>query len=340
MKLVEITKPEPWDDFQNAQQFAQFTQAWKWGDFRRACGAAVRRFALVDAAGTWLAAVQMEFRPKKFVGGYWFAPRGPVFSRHVHDENKRGIFQTLLENLKCQKMARALFWRFEPLAALGHPEGLIPLCMRRNFSANPASTMILDLSPSIAEISGKLKQKTRYNIRVAERGQVLVRLAEKPEDMDAFLDLMDETAKRDKFIQHDRDYLRKLAEYGIAAGTARLRLAFCAGKALAANLEMLCGDTVTYLHGASSSEDRHLMASYLLHWDAILQAKRDGYSYYDFWGINPLSKGAFSYKQSWAGITRFKEGWGGERLDLYGTWDLPLNLPLYRLIFYRLGWRN
>ncbi|MBU0540265.1 peptidoglycan bridge formation glycyltransferase FemA/FemB family protein [Patescibacteria group bacterium] len=340
MKLVEITKPELWDDFQNAQRFAQFTQAWKWGEFRRSCGLDVRRFALVDEAGAWLAAVQMEFRPKKFVGGYWFAPRGPVFSRHVGDDDKREIFQTLLENLKRQKMARALFWRFEPLAALGHPEGLMPLSMRRIFSANPASTMILDLTPSIAEISGKLKQKTRYNIRVAERGKVLVRLVEKTEDMDAFLDLMDETAKRDKFVQHDREYLRKLAENGIAAGTARLRLAVSAGKVLAANLEMLCEDTVTYLHGASSSRDRQLMAPYLLHWDAILQAKRDGYSYYDFWGINPLSKGAFAYKRSWEGITRFKEGWGGERLDLYGTWDLPLNLPLYRLIFYRLGWRS
>jgi peptidoglycan pentaglycine glycine transferase (the first glycine) len=335
MKLVEISESRPWDTFQNAQPWAQFLQSWAWGEFRRTRGFEVRRFALIDDSGAWLAAAQMEYRPKKLVGGYWFAPRGPVFSSHLLVDEKRNVFRVFLDRLKETKLSRSFFWRFEPVLELGNPEGLIPREMRRNDPQNPASTILLDLTPTHEQLLANMHQKTRYNVRVAEKHGVTTRIGTHPDDLKTFLDLMDETARRDGFVQHDRAYLEATYRALSAQHMARIRIAERNGTALAANFETLCGDTVTYLYGASSSASRETMAPYALHWDAIAAAKRDGFGMYDFWGANPFSKAAFSYKPSWEGITRFKRGWGGRQVDLYGTWDLPWFLPVYRLAFMR-----
>lgn len=335
MKLVEITDSQPWEVFQSNQPWAQFPQSWAWGEFRISRGQTVKRVALVDDSGAWLAAAQLEYRPKKVVGGYWFAPRGPVLSSHLSPDEQRNVFQAFVAQLKDLPLVRWMFLRVEPPIELGKPEGLIPVALRRNDAQNPMSTIVLDLVPSLEELQSAMHQKTRYNIRVAAKHGVTTRLATAPEDVATFLRLMEETASRDGFVQHDSSYLKATYEALHRVGMARIRLAEQNGKALAANLEILYGNTVTYLYGSSSSASREVMAPYALHWEAIVEAKRDGYATYDFWGANPLSKAMFAYKSGWEGITRFKRGWGGRQVDLYGSWDLPKFLPVYRLFFMR-----
>ncbi|MFA5935627.1 MAG: peptidoglycan bridge formation glycyltransferase FemA/FemB family protein [Patescibacteria group bacterium] len=335
MKLVEITDSHPWEAFHATQPWTHFLQSWAWGEFRASRGVPIKRFALIDDSGAWLAAAQMEYRPKKLVGGYWFAPRGPVFSSRLTADDTRNVFHAFLDRLKDMKLARSLFLRFEPAVELGKPEGMTTMAMRRNDAQNPASTIILNLEPSQEALLAKMHPKTRYNIRVAAKHGVTTRLATHPDDVKTFLDLMDETAKRDGFVQHDRIYLEATYRFLESKNMARIRIAEQNGMALAANFEILCGNTVTYLYGSSSSASREVMAPYALHWDAISMAKRDGFTNYDFWGANPESKAAFAYKPSWEGITRFKRGWGGRQVDLYGSWDLPHILPLYRLAFMR-----
>lgn len=333
MKFVEIKDGQVWEQFQTARTWSQFTQSWTWGEFRIEHGTVVKRFALIDDTGEWLAAAQLEYRPRRFGSAYWYAPRGPVFSSRLEPDRVRLVFTSFIEFLLKEKLAKALFWRFEPAVENGRPEGLMPVRFRRNDSQNPSSTILLDLTPSQDDLLTAMHQKTRYNIRVAAKHGVTTRLATHAEDVEIFLNLMDETAKRDEFVQHDRAYLKETYARLQRDGMARIRIAEQNGKPLAANLEILYGDTVTYLYGSSSSEARNLMAPFALHWDALTQAKRDGFLYYDFWGANPESKAAFAYKDSWDGITRFKRGWGGKQVDLYGTWDLPFVMPIYNLIF-------
>ncbi|MFH2232050.1 MAG: peptidoglycan bridge formation glycyltransferase FemA/FemB family protein [Patescibacteria group bacterium] len=339
MKLIEVTKKDIWESIQLRIPWSQFTQSWAWGDFRASLGYEVRRFALLNDENQCLTAVQMEFRPKKYVGGFWFAPRGPVFLPGVPKEQLPEVMRELIEKLDQEDLSKSLFWRFEPLVELGKPEGFIPLCFRRNNPTNPASTLLLDISKGKDEILRDMHQKTRYNVRVAARDGVTSRIATHPDEVKIFLNMMQETADRQRFVQHDSEYIEKAFRFLVMHGMARIRLAEYGDKILAANFEIQYGNTLTYLHGASSSDERKLMAPYALHWDAIAQAIRDGIIWYDMWGINPESKASFTYKESWEGITRFKHGWGGKRVDLYGTWDLPFNYPLYRLAFWKL-WRS
>jgi lipid II:glycine glycyltransferase (peptidoglycan interpeptide bridge formation enzyme) len=334
MKLETVTERARWDAFQLAQPWSQFTQSWAWGAYRDAAGSSVRRFFVSDERGV-RAAIQLEYRKRRFGVGYWFAARGPVFSSALSVEERREVMFELCTKLAEEKelRRRCLFWRFEPMSELGNPEGLVPLSFRRVPSANPASTILLDLAPNTNELLAKMHEKTRYNIRVAERRGVRVRVAQSESDVEAFLNLMDETASRDGFTQHSRDYLKRTYEALARERMARIRVAELDGKILSANLEMTFGDTVTYLYGSSSSEQRNVMAPFALHWNAIQEAKTLGHALYDFWGVNPESKASFYYKASWEGISRFKRGWGGRQVDLVGTWDLPFNVYLYRLAF-------
>ena len=87
------------------------------------------------------------------------------------------------------------------------------------------------------------------------------------------------------------------------------------------------GNGAVYLHGGLSYEHRAYMAPYLLHWEAIKDAKKNGFSFYDLWGVAPQNAPA---DHTWSGITRFKEGFGGEFLEYVGAYDY-----VYRPAWYK-----
>jgi peptidoglycan pentaglycine glycine transferase (the first glycine) len=338
-RLIQVEEQGVWDRFIQADPWNAFPQAWAWGEFQVARGRTVVRFALVDERGHWLAAGQGIWYPKRYGTGYWLFPRGPVFASHITEP--REVFCTFLEALAQTKLPhKGLFFRVEPPLTLEEGRGMMPLRMQRTHALEPASTIIVDLEQTEAELLAAMHPKARYNVRVAERHGVTVRQGSSEEDIALFLRLTAETAERDKFDSHEADYLRATCEALLPSGFARLRFAEWQGKCLAANMEIAYGETVTYLHGSSSSEDRQVMAPYLLHWEAMKTAKGAGAKFYDLYGANPRLQSNIYYKPSWEGITRFKRGWGGKDVDLMGTWDLPLNKALYYFAFPKLLWRS
>lgn len=332
MRLVEIIEQKAWDRFVWKLPWTQFQQSWVWGEFQETRQHAVRRFGWME--GDEVTAACQLIRSDRFLSGYWYAPRGPVFAEALLPR-VREFLPTFIEKMVWKLPdARTFFYRFEPAARLTDTGGALPLPFRRNHSMSPASTVLLSLLLSEEKLLSAMHPKTRYNIRTAERHGVVVREGQ-PDEFPIFLDLLAETAKRDAFLPHPSEYLAALFYHLAARKMARLRFAEHAGRALAAHLEISCGDTVTYLHGASSTSSRELMAPYALHWEAIKTAKREGHRFYDFWGVNPASKANYYYKPSWEGISRFKLGWGGEHAQLVGTWDLPRHAAFYRLVFFK-----
>src|SRR3989344_1829768 len=105
-------------------------------------------------------------------------------------------------------------------------------------------------------------------------------------------------ARRQGIHLHNQEYYWKMLEIlGEQAG-AKLYLAERQDKIIAANIVVYCGERAYYLHGATSDQNKNLMAPYWLQWQAILDAKAAGKKFYDFWGVS-------ASKKSWQGITRF-----------------------------------
>lgn len=331
-RLQEILDQHAWDDRVCQKPWNQFLQSWAWGEFQKKCGRTVRRLAFCHPDGGYnLFAQWIEYQRYGF--SYVFSPRGPFFvAEDQADHKKWEEMEDMLRSLRDEFALprRTVFLRVEPIALASEISSIERFAIRRP-SLNPSTTFLLDLHMSEEELLARMHQKTRYNIRLAERHRVRVRLARTTQDQEVFFRLLQETAERDGFLSQPESYLRRLMKALGPSGMARIRLAESEGVVHAANIEIFFGDTMTYLHGASSSAHRHVMAPYLLQWEAIRAAKKDGCHWYDFWGNNPDKKDAYDYKKTWEGMTRFKSGFGGVERCLVGTWDLPLRPFLYRL---------
>jgi lipid II:glycine glycyltransferase (peptidoglycan interpeptide bridge formation enzyme) len=48
---------------------------------------------------------------------------------------------------------------------------------------------------------------------------------------------------------------------------------------------------------------------------------------FDLWGVAPSD----DVKHKWAGISKFKKGFGGTTIQYLGTYDIPLNNIKYKL---------
>lgn len=246
---------------------------------------------------------------------YGYIPRGPVGALD---------FNALLS-----KFSKFVFLRLDlPL----HPNYQLPVT---NYQPSPhhiqpSTTILLDLTKSEEQLIHEMHEKTRYNIRVAERHGITVEEG----TVEEFLNLLHETSARDQFRAHGDTYYRQmLDDHGDPDLNISLRVARHEGKAIAAAIICDFGKTRTYLHGASSYEHRNLMAPYALQWHMIKEAKAKGLTAYDFWGIASTDDPG----EPLAGVTRFKKGWGGEIVRFVPTLDLVLKSWRYRL--YRFAQR-
>ena len=195
----------------------------------------------------------------------------------------------------------------------------------------PQETVILDLSKSEDELLAAMHEKTRYNIRLAERKDIdVVNVIHRSakDDFAIFWKLLSETAVRQGFHLHEKkhyEYLSGMRTNEMSNEFFFAHLRDDHEKVLATALINIHHDprtglsSATYLHGASSRDHKELMAPYLLHWRIIQAAKRRNINYYDFWGID---------EKKWPGITRFKTGFGGSRVEY----------PPSVHIVYRPGW--
>lgn len=334
MDVEIISDAETWDRVLTSVAYPPFTQLWAWGRVQEALGKRVMRLAVQTEHGPIMAQWIQERRgPLE----YWFAPQGPVLARGVSVEALRKFIAA------CEKVLgacwRTVFLRVEPrwrqsgdAMSIGQP--FVLPGAKRVKSMNPSTSFVVPLNGSTERVFETFHKKTRYNIRLAEKHLVIVRGATE-EDLPIFLRLMKETAERDGFTAHSESYLRTVYQTLHASGHGRLRIAERLGKPLAANFEVLCGDTVMYLFGASSSEEREQMAPYALQWSAIFAATQEGKRWYDFGGGNPVDFASIDFFPAWDGITRFKERWGTVRVTDAGTWDVVKRGVLYRLLVRR-----
>lgn len=150
-------------------------------------------------------------------------------------------------------------------------------------------TRLLDLTHSNEELLSDMKQKGRYNIKIAEKnGCIAHHVPSNSENIDIFYRMLQDTTDRDGFSANKKSYYEHLLAHRkyVAEG---LYFVYWQDQVIAAAILIISGSTAVYYYGASTShaESRRLMAPYLLQWEMIQSSKKAGCSWYDFLGIAP-----------------------------------------------------
>jgi lipid II:glycine glycyltransferase (peptidoglycan interpeptide bridge formation enzyme) len=186
------------------------------------------------------------------------------------------------------------------------------------------NTLLIDLRPGEDELLASMKAKTRYNVRLAGRREVRVRVGGS-DALPLFYEMYAETSRRDDFIIRPFAYYQDAWGAFIEAGLACLFVAEYEGEPLAGLIAFRFGQRAWYMYGASTGKHRNLMPNHLLQWEAIRWARSEGCIVYDMWGAPDV----LSEDDPMWGVYRFKEGFGGQFVRHIGAYDYPVSRPLY-----------
>jgi lipid II:glycine glycyltransferase (peptidoglycan interpeptide bridge formation enzyme) len=185
------------------------------------------------------------------------------------------------------------------------------------------TTFWIDLTKSEEELLASFSSKTRYNIRLAQKHGVSVRIDNSDKAFEKYLELTEETNKRQGFYSHTPRYHRLMWKH-LRGNIANLLTATYKNEIITTWILFSHDGFLYYPYGASTDKYKEVMANNLMMWEAIKFGKKHGLTTFDLWG-----------REEGKGFTKFKEGYNPKVIEFVGSWDLVINKPMYYL--YRMA---
>jgi len=297
-------------------------QSWFFGEVRRALGIRVIRIGEWNRAGKLTNVFQLSIHPIGFGLKIGYLPRSSLPNADL-----------LNFLLKIGEKERLIFIKIEPYVQAVEGRSFIEK-LKNNFLLKdsphplfPKWTQIINLEKSEEELFASCHYKTRYNIRLAIKKGVKVIEQSNDQGFKIFADLYFATCKRQGYLGHNLTYHQTIWRF-FKKRIAHIFVAYYQNIPLAAYQIWQYKKNIYYVYGGSSQQYRNLMGSNLLMWETIRWGKRSGAKKFDLWGSLPPN---YSLDHPWAGFTRFKQGYGGEFVEMISSFDLIINPFLYKI---------
>src|SRR5687768_2491331 len=317
MPIISLTD---WNQFLASHPNTHLLQTGEWGELKSAFGWKPVRIITGNVG------VQILFRnlPLGFTVGY--IPKSAIINKPFSEPLWGEI------DSAC-RAHRAIFLKLEPDSWEGsfilQPSSFI----LSKHNIQPPRTIIINIKKSEEEILASMKQKTRYNIRLAEKKGVIVHAWS---DIESFHKMMLVTGVRDGFGVHSFEYYKRAYKLLHPKQMGEILVAEYEGRPLAALFVARNGKRAYYLYGASTDEERNRMPAYLLQWEAMKWARARGCEEYDLWGVPDEDEATLEANfETWHdglwGVYRFKRGFGGELKRAAQAMDRVYNPLLYWL---------
>jgi lipid II:glycine glycyltransferase (peptidoglycan interpeptide bridge formation enzyme) len=321
--VKEVSNKSEWEEFVLGLSPNTFLHSWSWGEMQKILGEKIIRFGVYD--GEKLCGVALGITVSARRGHFLFCPHGPLAENGKHE-----LVISLLGALKEHAAKNnLLFLRVSPLEITNEEND----SFYKKFGMRPApmhvhaETMwILDIKLTEEELLKGMRKTTRNLVKRAERDGVKIRISREKKDLETFEKLYTETADRENFVGFSRNFLDTEFEAFIVDNNVFFAFAEYQGDVISGALITAYGNTGFYHQGASTRKWPKIPGAYLLQWEIIRELKRLGKERYNFWGIAP----AEDKNHPWAGLSLFKQGFGGYCENYVHAQDLPLR-PAYWL---------
>lgn len=308
-------------------------QSYEWGEIKGKGEWEPFRLIIEDEQRKPQAAISMLMRRIPGLGKtIFYAPRGPV-----GDIRNYELMDFLFGEVKrLAQQKNAVFLKIDPDIPVTDETFLNYLKSRGFVSAEkgegfegvqPKFVFRLDITPDEETLYSQFHQKTRYNIRLAQKKGVIIKEDCSKDELPAFFEILKETTERDKFLVRPYPYFSDLWDFLVPSGYLKLFMAYYEGRPIAGTLAFLFGDKAWYIYGASSNSHRNVMPNYLLQWTMIKWAKENNCRMYDFRGV----PGHLTEDNPLYGLYRFKKGFNGEYTEFVGEYD-----KIYSKFYYWL----
>lgn len=343
MEYADIQSADQWNAAIEHLPGAHALQTWQWGQVKARFGWTSHPLVWRDASGDVCAAALLLLRKAAIRGiglplTVLYIPRGPLL-----DWTQEGLVRQVLDDLEVlARDKRAIFLKIDPDLPLGYgipgedgDENYQPgLAVQDRLSARDwifsaeqiqfRNTVTVDLTGAEDDLLARMKSKTRYNIRLAERRGVIVRPGGVG-DIDLLYRMYAHTALRDDFTIRGKAYYHTVWETFFKAGLAEPLIAEVDGQPVGGAVIFRFGGRAWYMHGMSLDAHREKMFTYRLQWEAMTRARAAGCRTYDMWG----APDTFSEDDPLWGVYRFKDGFGGQVVRTLGAWDFPVRSLIY-----------
>jgi lipid II:glycine glycyltransferase (peptidoglycan interpeptide bridge formation enzyme) len=257
------------------------------------------------------------------LGRFWYLPKGPSV------ESRDDLASLLPSLAELAKNSGVFALKIEPELPLS--TDMSGLGLQKSFAVQPnASTVVIDLSPSLDEVIAAFNQKGRHALRRAERDGVTVQPVEtNQENIDIMYELMRQTAEG-QWSLRPKAYLTEYWKTFSQTGHGQLFFAYYEGHVVAASFGVAIGANGTYKDGASIRKRTAYGASHLLQWEMMKWMKSQGVSRYDLCGTPPAAQiGDESHR--FYGVGRFKTSFNKTVTDYVGAYELPLSTLKFTL---------
>lgn len=297
-----------------------FLQGSDWAQFQRALGnEAVER----SGPGWAYRAIVEHGRGSARL----YCPYGPTV------DDVAGL-KAALDDLREQAQSRGLvFVRVEPWGDVD-PQVLPRLGLKpAAHTVQPPDTAVVDVSVDDEALLAAVSKTPRRKMRAAAKAGMTYQASTDPADVETFIRHIEDVAERTGMMPHAPEYFRELANSLVPAGAASFLFAELDGERIASVILFHGEDTDYYAHAASLSAHANLSPPNGAMIDALQRAHARGASRFDMFGIAPVDA---PDDHPWAGFTRFKFGFGATRVELSGTWELPVRPLRYRVYRFAL----
>lgn len=292
-----------------------FLQSQAWGAFQEALGKEV--ISRAGAGWSYLAVLENTGGRASLFQRRLYLPYGPT-------ARDKASFEVCLSDVLNQAAEKsAVFVRIEPVIESGEQIDLKRYGGHlKKWYMQPDRTLLLDLTIEENELLSGMSGTNRNLWNTHKKKGITFKKSYDQKDMPAFLRMIHAVAIRKDLIQHEDAYYLTLAKTLFPTKKAGLAFAELHGKPIVA--AMFFDDTEAgvryYAHAGSLDEARKVQANSPLLTYLILDAKKNGMTTFDFYGVAP--EGDDNYRG--AGHSKFKRSFGGVDRVYFGTWEFPV----------------
>lgn len=325
-EVKEIGNKEVWEKFVLSHNPRSFLQSWNWGETNRLMGDKVFRLGFFKNGEQIGVCLLIKQRAKR--GPHFLVPGGPIM-----DWGNRNLVEFFIKTIQeLAKKEKVWFVRIRP-ELLDNDENQKLLSDLGFISApmhlHAENTWVLNITPDKEELLAGMRKNTRYSIRKSLKIDLTFEETTDSKASRILKKLQDETIARHKFVGFPEKLFRAQLESFGKDNQAKLYVCSLGKVPLVASIIIFYGDYAYYHHSGSSKKAREIPASYFMQWKIIQESKKRGCKYYNLWGIAPND----NPNHRFAGVTLFKKGFGGERVDWLHAVDLPTH-SLYWLTYF------